>query len=192
MRSLVKYLALAFLLLAGTARPALGQTHYYLASGACLPDYQSMSFTGASGWDAALGLERSIARPVEWLVEASFARIPAPSFESADYINPLSDLTRPFRFAPATQVSSLQLGFRLHGPVSRVQNYAEALVGVANVHGPRQLPAGDETNAMLGVGTGIRMLPFASAGLFADVHYQFFVSGAGAPIVPIRVGLVTR
>ena len=73
MRSLVKYLALALLLVAGTARPALGQTHYYLAGGVSLPDHGSQSFTGETGWNASLGMERSFAPPAEWIIEASFA-----------------------------------------------------------------------------------------------------------------------
>jgi hypothetical protein len=202
MRSLVKYLALTFLLIAGTARPALGQTHYYVAGGVCLPDHESMSFTGESGWNAGLGLERSIARPAEWLVEASFARIPASIGSYLSGTSTIGDLSRPFRFSgPAAQITTLAFGLRLHGPHSRVQNYAEALVGVANVHTPpdaQALPPGgmhavrDESNVMLGIGTGLRMLPFASAGIFADVHYQFFLSNAGAPVIPFRIGLVSR
>lgn len=201
MRSLVKYLALALLLVAGTAQPALGQNHYYFAGGVCLPDHASASFTGETGWNASLGLERNFAPPAEWIAEASFTRVPAPPPYSGVFpLGSANDLTKPFTFTgPAARLTSVALGLRLHGPLSRVQNYAEALLGVANIRSTRSdwtspsvTNPKTETNLMLGIGTGVRMLPFASAGLFADVHYQFLLSGAGAPVVPIRIGLVTR
>ena len=201
MRSILKLLALAFLLLAGSARPALGQWHYSLGTSVAVPMKSTQAFAGHDGWGASLGLEHPVARAADFITELSYYRVPTGLIDYRVFLD--SNFFSAFHVdGEATEAGNLSAGLRLHGASKWAQTYADAQIGVGTIHVPHGIasdfaPGGNgqahnATNLTLGVGGGVRLLAFKSAGIFADAHLLSFRSGAETPLVPIRVGVVTR
>ncbi len=184
-------------LLAVAPSASRAQTRFFVGGG---PTGTS-EFGFRGGWGATLGFEQRLAEAGALVVRAEGASVPSTARAGAGYqIFPLStsDLGESGPRSSDATLLSLMAGLRLGGR-GRLSPYLDALVGVGYVNDPadRLTPLGtptrEHTNLALGIGPGIAIRAPFLPELFADVHYDFYSSrGASTPIIPVRVGLMTR
>ncbi|HTK32329.1 MAG TPA: hypothetical protein VL332_10220 [Candidatus Saccharimonadaceae bacterium] len=194
MRSVLRYLVLSFLLLSLTPRLLHSETHAYIGGGFS-GAFRSRE-AGSGGWGIGFGLEHRIAKPAGFVAELSVEQVPAieagitPAWAAGDVVSGLRVRD------PALRIAAAWAGVRVRGGGRGPKSYLDLLTGISNVQQTSTTYTGraiqDEINGGLSVGAGFESPRLGRAAIFADAHYQFFFSGDGMPVVPIRVGLISR
>jgi hypothetical protein len=194
MRSVLRYLVLSFLLPSLTPGRLHSETHAYVAGGVSSP-FRPRD-VGNGGWAIGLGLEHRVAKPAGFVAELSVEQAPViesgvtPAWAPGDVFSGLQVRD------PALRIAALWLGMRVRGAGPGPKAYMDLLTGLSNVQQTStttfERATRSETNGGLSVGGGFESPRLGRAAIFADAHYQFFFSGDGMPVVPIRVGLISR